>query len=312
MPNVVTAGELLVEIMRPEADMPLDERGPFVGPYPSGAPAIFVDTVQRLGVEAGIVGTVGDDAFGRVVRERLATDGVDVGQIEVSPDHTTGTAFVSYTADGDRDFLFHVGEAAAGQLTPDRIDDALLADCAAVHVSGSAVAMNAAGAACCRRLVETASANGMIVSFDPNVRPSLVDEGTTGHFEWLLDRSDIVTPTPAELAALVPEQASTRARVRSLLESGCELVALTRGADGCIVTTATETVDAAGFSVDAVDPTGAGDAFAAGLLVATLEGMPLDERATFANAAGACATTALGPMEGVPMRADVDAMCDDG
>jgi len=59
MAEVWTMGELLCEVMRPEADMPLDETGIFHGPFPSGAPAIFIDTVARLEHSAGIIGGVG-------------------------------------------------------------------------------------------------------------------------------------------------------------------------------------------------------------------------------------------------------------
>ena len=71
MASIWTMGELLVEIMRPQAGMGLREPDAFLGPYPSGAPAIFIDTVARLGHPAGMIGGVGEDDFGRCVVERL-------------------------------------------------------------------------------------------------------------------------------------------------------------------------------------------------------------------------------------------------
>ncbi|MBE3138566.1 MAG: sugar kinase, partial [Actinobacteria bacterium] len=64
MANIWTMGEMLVEIMRPEPNMPFNENGEFLGPFPSGAPAIFADTVAKLGHSAGIIGGVGVDGFG--------------------------------------------------------------------------------------------------------------------------------------------------------------------------------------------------------------------------------------------------------
>ena len=85
MPSIWTMGEILVEIMRPRPDMPLSEPGEFLGPYPSGVPAIFIDAVARLGREAGItggiVGGVGQDGFGRAVLDRLQADGVDCSNV---------------------------------------------------------------------------------------------------------------------------------------------------------------------------------------------------------------------------------------
>ena len=60
-----TMGEMIVEIMRDKVDQPLDKAGVFLGPYPSGAPAIFIDTAARLGQKAGIISGVGCDDFGK-------------------------------------------------------------------------------------------------------------------------------------------------------------------------------------------------------------------------------------------------------
>ena len=83
MTEIMTMGEMIVEIMREKADMPLDKAGVFKGPYPSGAPAIFIDTVARLGHGAAIVGGVGDDDFGKCLTSRLEGDGVDCSDVLV-------------------------------------------------------------------------------------------------------------------------------------------------------------------------------------------------------------------------------------
>ena len=83
MSEIWTMGELLVEIMRPEVGTQLYQKGSFTGPFPSGAPAIFADTVARLGYAAGMIGGVGQDAFGRCVLNRLVGDGVDCSLIRV-------------------------------------------------------------------------------------------------------------------------------------------------------------------------------------------------------------------------------------
>lgn len=109
-------GEILVEIM---ADEPGDGfRAPIAlaGPFPSGAPAIFIDQVARMGQPCGIISKVGRDDVGRVNTDRLAADGVDVSVISINPDRQTGSAFVRYRADGSRDFVFNIGQSAFGTM----------------------------------------------------------------------------------------------------------------------------------------------------------------------------------------------------
>ena len=113
MAEIITMGEMIVEIMRATVDEPLDRAGTFKGPYPSGAPAIFIDTVARLGHGAKIIGGVGDDDFGKCLLTRLEGDGVDVSDVIVNDRISTGCAFVTYFEDGSRKFIFHIGNTPA-------------------------------------------------------------------------------------------------------------------------------------------------------------------------------------------------------
>ena len=111
--DILTFGEALVEVMRTEVDQPLDQPALFTGPYPSGAPFIFAVQAARLGAKVGAVGAVGQDAFGKCLLDQLRVDGVDIRGVHILPDYTTGVAFVSYNADGSRDFVFHARHAAS-------------------------------------------------------------------------------------------------------------------------------------------------------------------------------------------------------
>ena len=109
-----TMGEMIVEIMRDKVDQPLDKAGVFLGPYPSGAPAIFIDTAARLGQKAGIISGVGCDDFGKNLLDRLNADGVDTSLVLQDPTCSTGCAFVMYFSDGERKFIFHIGKHRPG------------------------------------------------------------------------------------------------------------------------------------------------------------------------------------------------------
>ena len=101
-PQILSLGNILVEVMRKDLDQPLDRSADFTGPYPSGASAIFIDGAAKLGGSCGYIGKVGADEFGDCVVNRLRDDGVNVSHIQAMPGYTTGIAFVMYRSDGSR------------------------------------------------------------------------------------------------------------------------------------------------------------------------------------------------------------------
>src|SRR5688572_6654042 len=101
--KVVTIGEIVVEIMAMTRWNGFREPMELVGPFPSGAPAIFIDQLAKQGHTCAMISCVGDDDFGWLNINRLAQDGVDVSAIRVHDDAVTGSAFVRYRQDGERD-----------------------------------------------------------------------------------------------------------------------------------------------------------------------------------------------------------------
>ncbi|MCS6829080.1 MAG: sugar kinase [Armatimonadota bacterium] len=305
MPQVLSLGELLVEMMRPAVDQPLDEPGQFVGPFPSGAPAIFVDAVARLGMSCGFIGVVGDDPFGRCVTRRLEADGVDMCHVRVVSHRTTGIAFVSYRSDGSRQFLFHLPESAAALLSPEDVHEDYLRGVRALHVTGSALSVSESSREACYRAIDLCKQYGAMVSFDPNIRPELLGVNVVRTLcEPVLQSCDILLPSGAE-AAMLTGDADEDTACRALVARGVPIVVLKRGARGCVVFTEQGRVEIPAYRVTEIDPTGAGDAFAGGFVVALLRGMSVTEAARFASAIGALAVTRQGPMEGLPTLAEV-------
>ena len=297
MGSVWTMGEILVEVMRPETDMPLEEVGSFLGPFPSGAPAIFIDTVARLGHRAGIIGGVGDDDFGRCVLNRLRTDGVCCDHVNVRPDGATAVAFVTYFGDGSRKFIFHIDG------TP-----AVMADASGVehvgppeyfHVMGCSLMANDRFRLEIVKAVEYFADRGTQITFDPNIRPELLGDRRIGDVVGpVLRRCSVLFPGVRELQLLAGTEDIPEG-VAHLFESPqMKTIVLKRGSAGCRVFTRANALDIPAYSVDEVDPTGAGDCFDAGFLCGMLEGRPLEECAKIASAAGALNAAAFGPMEG--------------
>jgi len=306
MPTILSIGEALVEIMRPKPDLPLDSPGPFVGPFPSGAPAIFADCAARLGASSGFIGVVGDDDFGTCLRNRLLADRVDVTYLATDPHRLTGIAFVTYHSDGRRHFLFHMQDAAAGQLGPHYLNQDYVAQAKWLHICGSALAASDTSREACYQAMEWVKEAGGQVSLDPNLRPELLSVDHIRRIcQPVLEAADVILPSGEEASMLTgisdPEEAAM-----ALVGEG-RIVALKRGARGSIIFTPFERLTAPAFPIEEVDPTGAGDCYDAAFLVGLLEGWPLTQVARFANAVGALATTRLGPMEGAPTREEVEA-----
>src|SRR6185295_10706521 len=111
------------------------------GPFPSGAPAIFIDQVGRLGGGAGIIGCIGRDDFGTLNLERLKRDGVDISAVDVSDRFPTGCAFVRYRPDGGRDFVYNIAESAAGQIRLTAQARQLADRAAHLHIMGSTLSV---------------------------------------------------------------------------------------------------------------------------------------------------------------------------
>jgi sugar/nucleoside kinase (ribokinase family) len=300
MPDVIALGELLVEVMRKQVDRPLSQPDDLIGPFPSGAPAIFIDAAARLGVTTGFIGVTGADAFGQCVRDRLGTDGVDVAHIRIASGYTTGIAFVSYRGDGSRDFLFHLPQSAAALLGPDDIDPDYVARAAFIHVTGSALSVSPSMRAACYKAVRICKSAGGRVSFDPNIRPELLGIDQVREIcQPVLDCCDLLLPSGEE-ATMLTGDVDQGAACRSLVAKGIPMVALKRGAQGSTIFAGQQTFDAPPLQVEEVDPTGAGDCFGGAFVAGLLKGWDLHRVARFANVVGALAVTRRGPMEGAP------------
>ena len=302
----VCVGEILVEIMATTIGDGFREPVSLVGPYPSGAPAIFIDQCARIGGSAAMVGAVGDDDFGRVNLERLARDGADISAIAVDPDYPTGSAFVRYRPDGSRDFVYNIAKSAAARFGWSPEVEALIERSGHLHVMGTALAMPAARALI-GKAAETVKRRGGTLSLDPNLRKELrYDDETEALFARLVASSDLILPSGAELerAAGVDGHDAALAHLFAL---GVREVALKRGVDGasCFRPDGAR-IDVPAFRVEEVDPTGAGDCFGGAYVACRRLGMEPEPALRYANAAGARNVTVRGPMEGAGTRAELD------
>lgn len=302
----ITIGEILVEIMATTTGEGFRSAQPLIGPFPSGAPAIFIDQIAKLGGACGIIAAVGDDDFGWLNIERLRADGADVSAIAVLPDQTTGSAFVRYRADGSRDFVFNIARSAAGHVAMSEAAKSLIARAGHLHVMGSTFAIPGIGPIVLEAL-RVVKGRGGSVSLDPNVRKELLGGGQGGKaLDAVLAQANLLLPSGEELFAAAGVDDEDKA-IDVLLARGATEIVVKRGKDGASVFTAEGRIDRPAFVVEELDPTGAGDCFGATYLTCRRKGLSPEQALRYANAAGALTVTRRGPMEGTCSFAELDA-----
>jgi sugar/nucleoside kinase (ribokinase family) len=249
-----------------------------------GSGAILACGAARLGLRVAIAAVVGDDLFGRFVRDGLAEHGVNVSGIRVDPKTPTGVTVVLSGPD-DRAILTMPGTIAG--LSIDRIDPALLERARHVHVSSYFLQ-----SALTPSLVDVflgVRGRGGTTSVDPNWDPS---ERWDGGLLDLLAVSDVFLPNAME-ATRVAHTSDLDAATRSLGERA-GVVAIKNGDRGAIARSEGVTHRVEPVRVALVDSTGAGDSFDAGFLAAWLDGAPVERALALANVCGALSTRAIG------------------
>jgi sugar/nucleoside kinase (ribokinase family) len=305
--KIVTLGEILVEIMAEEPGRGFREPLRLIGPFPSGAPAIFIDQVAKLGQPCGMISCVGDDDFGWLNIERLRADGVDVSAIRVHPDQVTGSAFVRYRDDGERDFVFNIKHSASGHTTLTDAAMSLLESCGHFHVMGSSLA-SARVIEDIKRAIGLVKATGGTVSFDPNVRKEMLAlPEMRAALAFMLRACDLFLPSGAELT-LLTEAGTEEGAVREILALGVTGIVVKHGAAGAVYHDAGGEVRMPAFSVTEIDPTGAGDCFGATFVTLRAQGRSVADALRYASASGAIAVGVRGPMEGTSTLAELDAL----
>ena len=259
MAEIITMGELLVEIMRPQEDTPLYKTDYFRGPFPSGAPGIFISTVARLNHSSAIISGVGDDDFGKNVINRLKNDGVDVSRVIISDKGKTGIAFVSYSSDGERKYLFYMSDSPfINSKAPSSMEG--FNDTKFMHIMGCSLMSNVNFAAEIIKTMNLMKSHGVKISFDPNVRLEMSnDEKIFAMLREVLANCSILLPGVSELKMLTGENNLDDAINKAFENSSLEILVLKNGSKGSQVYTRKGLeVEQPIYKVKQEDATGAG------------------------------------------------------
>jgi 2-dehydro-3-deoxygluconokinase len=270
-----------------------------------GAESNVAIGLARLGIPASWISVLGEDELGELVLHRLRAEGVDTSAVRRVSDRPTGLYLREEVAGRLRVYYYRSGSAAA-TLSPNAFDPSILQGAAFLHLTGITGALSLECADFLPWAATTAQDVGVRVSYDVNYRSRLWEPSAArAATEALLPLIDVLFVGHDEANALWGWGTDTA--LEQLSKVGPSEVILKLGADGCAAVINGERLTSPGFPARQLDPIGAGDAFDAGYLAATLWGWAPDKRLRTANAMGAFCVQNLGDYEGLPSRRELDA-----
>jgi len=260
----------------------------------------------RQGARVGYLSAVGDDLYGRMLRELWTREGVDHAGVRTDADGFTAVYFVDHDAQGHH-FSFLRRGSAASRMRPQDLPRQRIAEAAFLHLSGISAAISDSACDTCFAAVAIAREAGTKVSFDTNLRLKLWPlERARAVMRELIAQSDLCLPSLDDISAISGLQ-DPDALADYCLQLGARQVALKLGADGSLVDDGRQRVRIAPHPCQPVDATGAGDTFGGSLLARLVAGDTLADAARYAAVAAALSTQGYGAVDPIPRAEQVRA-----
>lgn len=311
--DVTALGELLIDFTGNGMSA---QGNPLFEANPGGAPCNVLAMLQKLGKKTAFIGKVGNDIFGKMLRERVEDTGIDISGLVEDEKVNTTLAFVQTLEDGDREFSFYRNPGADMMLAVSDIKEELIQKTRIFHFG--TLSMTAKGVEeATKKAIAVAKNNDCILSFDPNLRLPLWEsmEAAKEKIEYGLSVCDILKISDNEIE-FITGTTDIDAGIAQIREKyNIPLVFATLGKDGSKAYYKDLCIYVKGFAnPDTIETTGAGDTFCACALNYVLEhGMEslteenLKEMLTYANAAASIITTRKGALCVMPSEEEIAA-----
>jgi sugar/nucleoside kinase (ribokinase family) len=294
----VCAGILVADIFSSPVDaVPAEGQLTLADSFLLNAGGCAVNTagcLRRVGVPVRVIGKVGRDLFGDFVVSDLERLGIDPSGVIRSGTHPTSITFILNVKGQDRRYIHLIG--ANGDLRADDVDPAVFEDAAAFYVGGF-LGMPAFDCAGLARLFRAARERRLKTVLDV-----IIPAGRGVSIESVaeaLPYTDVFLPNEDEARALTGEDSAWAQAAALSRLAPASTVIITRGRQGVIARRGGEVWQVGAYPMDALDESGAGDAFAAGIITGLMGNWPLENMLRFAAAMGASCTRALGCTAGV-------------
>lgn len=309
--DVVALGELLVDF----TENGMSSQGnPVLEANPGGAPCNVLSMLQRLGKNTAFIGKVGNDSFGNMLIDVVKEQGINTDNILLDDEVHTTLAFVHTKEDGDRSFSFYRNPGADMMLRKSEINEKLFESTKVFHF-GTLSMTDDNIAETTKYAVKKAKEIGLIISFDPNLRPPLWKnlEIAKEQMWYGISQCDILKISDDEITFLTGEENITKGVEKILQKYQPALVCATQGKNGSTAYYNGKSIFCEAFlRKDTVETTGAGDTFMACVLNTVLErGLNLltnddiSDMLRFASAASSIITTKKGALKVMPQKDDV-------
>ena len=307
--KITAIGEILIDMTQTHSE----NRIPHFAANPGGAPANVAVAVSKLGGEAGFIGCVGDDPFGRFLRETLEQNGVSAEGLQVTKDANTTLAIVTVDAEGERSFSFYRKPGADTRIDAARaIRD--MGDTGILHF-GSVSLTDPACRDAVVTVVRAAKKAGALITYDPNYRAALWEHEDAAILQMraVLPLCDIVKISDEETMLLCGVH-DPEAALDKLMSLGVRLAVVTLGARGAMWRYGELQGMVPGFSVKVADTNGAGDTFFGSFLsriavrggIGRLTEDDLNYFVRFANKAASITTSRPGAIPAMPELQEVE------
>lgn len=313
--DVTAIGELLIDF----TENGLSSQGnPLLEANPGGAPCNVLAMLNNLGKKTGFIGKVGDDQFGRTLRDTLVELGIGTDNLLLDKVVHTTLAFVHTAADGDRDFSFYRKPGADMMLTEAEVQEDLIAQSRILHFGTLSLTDEPVRSAT-KKALEYAKKHDVMVTFDPNLRPPLWNNLQDAKEQiWFgLSKCAAVKMSEEELEFITGERSLDRGVEAVRNRFDIPLICITMGKKGSRAYYGDHVcVEKAGFvQENTIETTGAGDTFCASMLnfildhgLENLTEENLAEMLTFANGAASIITTRKGALRVMPTVEEIKAL----
>lgn len=310
--DVVALGELLVDFtengVSPQGNLLLEAN-------PGGAPCNVLAMLNKLGKKTAFIGKVGKDSFGEMLAQAVRESGTDISNLILDEKVPTTLAFVHTMPDGDRDFSFYRNPGADMMLKKEEVREDVIKGGRIFHF-GTLSSTHEGVREATRYAIALAEENGLLISFDPNLREPLWSslEDARREIEYGLSKCDILKISDNELEFMTGTGDYTEG-VKILREKyDISLIFLTLGKAGSRAYYKDMMAEAKPFLQDnTIETTGAGDTFEGCALsyilehgLETLTEENLKELLTFANAGASIITTRKGALKVMPEAEEIE------
>ncbi len=312
--DVVALGELLIDFTENGKSA---QGNPIMEANPGGAPCNVLAMLTKLGASTAFIGKVGDDMFGRQLRDALVEVGIDTKGLKTDLTVNTTLAFVHTYPNGDRDFSFYRNPGADMMLGVEDLDKELIGGAKIFHY-GSLSMTDERCFEATKEAIRIAKGSGIILSFDPNLRPPLWGgdlELAKARIAYGMEQCDVLKISDNEIVWFTGKDSYDEG-VRVLKErfSNLKLILVSMGEEGSMAFLGEKRVVVKPFlNPNTIETTGAGDTFMGCVLDYVLKHPKLDydepqltQMLTFANAAASIITTKKGALRVMPTKEEIE------